>query len=175
MERDRDAALTLKAAVRGSLDFSKADVKDHGWWLKWRYVIRTLAAQEHEELIGNLYSLSLALLANPKMDAGTEHKNTLERYRTLRQAKQPWAEMLEEKYRRSEHEEYKVQWKQLTGWDPSDSAAREKWEDEVRQATKGKREERETQAQEEQARLNNFHAAAEEIRRKRLKQQGRSR
>lgn len=173
MERDRDAALTLRAAVCGALDFSKANVKDRSWWLKWRYVIDALAAQEHVELINNLYALSLALLANPKMDLTTQHKSTLERYKILRQAKQPWSELLDEQYRRSEEEEYRLQWKRLTGWDPNDKVAKEKWDAEVRQATRGKREEREKQAQEEQARLNNFHAAAEEIRRKRLKQQGR--
>lgn len=174
MERDRDAALTLKAAVRGVLDFSEANVKDHGWWLKWRYVTRALAGEEHEELLTKLYDISLALLANPKLNLSSQHKDTLERYRTIRQAKQPWAEVLEEQYRRSEYEEYKVQWKNLTGWDPSDTEAREKWEAEIRQAVTGKREERENQAQQEQARLNSFHAAAEEIRRKRLRQQGRT-
>jgi len=175
LERDRDAALTLKAAVRGALDFSQANVKDHGWWLKWRYVTRSLAAEEHTELIDNLYGLSLALLSNPKIDTAAQHKNALDRYRSLRESKQPWAEALESQYLRSEADEYAVQWEKLTGWKPNDAEALAKWEEDIRNATSGKREERERQARQEQNRLDTFHAAVEEIRKKRLKQQGRSR
>lgn len=165
--------MTLKAAARNLIDFSKSNVRDHGWWLKWRYLIRSLNQEETEELLGRLYDLRLSLISNPKLNIESQHKETLKLYHTIKSLKQPWAEELEKQYQQSESDQFALQWEKLTGWNPKDKQAVEKWSEEVRNATRGKQEEREKQAQEEQARLDNFHATAEAVRKKRLKQQGR--
>ena len=67
-ERDRAAVLTLRSAVRGVVDYSKADLHNPSWWRHWRFLIRAMDEAEHGELLNRAFEYQLALVSNPRTE-----------------------------------------------------------------------------------------------------------
>lgn len=173
MERDRDAALTLKAAARGVIDFSKAEIKDANWWRKWRYLLETVENQDHESILSNLFNFYLAQVSNSAVkDLNKCQQNALDIYDKIINCAKPWSESAKQQQLQEEAVEFSQHWQRIFGWDPTDKQALDAWSKELKGTMQSKREERENQGKLAQEKFDAFHAKAEEIRRKRLNQQG---
>lgn len=64
MEADRGAVLTLRAAVRGVIDFSQARVHDVRWWRRANVLIRAMAAEDDLVAVRAAFDLQRSLVGN---------------------------------------------------------------------------------------------------------------
>lgn len=64
MERDRVAVLTIRAAVAGVIDYSKADILDPRWWLRHRIMFNSFSEQETTTTIETVSAFYRALVSN---------------------------------------------------------------------------------------------------------------
>jgi hypothetical protein len=160
--------------VTGVIDFSSAEVNNSNWWLKWRYLLKGIEAQISENLLSHLFSFYLSQVSNPIIaNLKESQERALGVYDRLIKNSKPWSEALKQQQIQNEAESFKQQWEKLTGWNPADKEAVARWSEELKTTIRSKRDAREQQGKEAQDRLNSYHRKVEELRQKRLKQQGR--
>ncbi len=56
--------MTVRAAVAGVIDFSKARLRDVSWWRRSNLLIRSMHADREAQLLRTAYSFQCALVAN---------------------------------------------------------------------------------------------------------------
>ena len=64
MEADRGAVLTLRAAVRGVIDFAQARVRDVRWWRRANVLIKAMAAEDDLVAVRAAFDLQRSLVGN---------------------------------------------------------------------------------------------------------------
>ena len=168
--------MTLRAAANGSIDFSKTDLHSPSWWKNWRYLTNALDEADRGELLRRSYEFQLALISNPRLepsDFTALQRQAKDTFYDIEGSVRPWLGRTKEDRDIKEKEQYKAAWQDHFGFNPDDREARLKWEQELEQhvdATQQKREETEAQTK---SVTENFNKRVEEIRQKRLRQQGR--
>jgi hypothetical protein len=178
LERDRAAALTLRSAVLGVIDYRDADWHSPMWWKRWRYLIKAIDEQSYEKLLGDMFQFQLALVSNPRISAedfSATQKEAKEIFADMEGCLRPWRGRSREERSQQEKQTFKEQWQELTGFDPSDKLAVAKWAEEIENVTRSSAEALMKAEQEEKDRQEAFHRRVEEIQLKRLNQQGRKR
>ncbi len=122
MERDRNAALTIRAASRGVVDFSQADLRDVQWWRRSNLLIRAMAQDDERHVVDAAFRLQLALLANGSLNEES-FKGAKENSRALldqmHRALLPWSDP--DREAQSELQGLYETYKRLVG-DPADPA-----------------------------------------------------
>lgn len=140
--------------------------------------MRTLDEQSYEKLLDAAFRFQLALVSNPRIssdDFGKTQKEAKEIFADIEGSLRPWLGRSREDRKKLESQTFREQWKEVAGFDPSDKEAVAKWAEELSKLTQAKAESRMAAEQEEQKRQDSFHRKVEEIRLKRLSQQGRKR
>jgi hypothetical protein len=64
LERDRLAALQVRAAAMGAIDYSQADPKDINWRIRHRLIIKEIGRQEDLKLYDALHRQWLAYVSH---------------------------------------------------------------------------------------------------------------
>lgn len=93
METDRSAVLTIRAAVRGVLDFKKANTRDRQWTRLTRLVLREMEKQDVMESLRLAFAFKCALVSNADLDAKSfeeTQKQAIEYFNTLKHLVLPW-------------------------------------------------------------------------------------
>jgi len=175
LERDRAAVLTLRSAVRGVIDYRHAELHNPMWWKRWRYLIQAMEDESYETLLQTAYKFQLALVSNSKIsseDFSKVQKSAKELFSDIEGHLRPWLVHERALQQKDQYATFKEQWKQAVGFDPSDKTALADWEAKVKkvmEVANSSRADKENAAQQE----SRIAAKIEEIRQKRLKQQGR--
>lgn len=162
--------------MRGTIDYSKADLHSSMWWTRWKYLIRALEEDSREKLLYHAYEFQLALVSSSKLsseDFSKLQKECKELFADLEGSLRPWLGRSSEDRHTNDVVNFKEQWKALAGFDPDDAEAKAKWEKEVEGlasavADRIKKVEDETAGKETA-----FYTKLENLRLKRLRQQGR--
>lgn len=176
MERDRAAALTLRSAVLGIIDYRDADWHSPMWWKRWRYLIRTLDEKSYEKLLGDMFQFQLALVSNPRISAddfSATQKEAKEIFADMEGCLRPWHGRSREERKQQQNQIVRELWQEMAGFDLSDKLAVAKWAEEIKNLTSASAEAFAKSKQEEKDRQEAFRRKAEEIRLKRFNQQGR--
>ena len=174
---DRAAVLTLRAASKGVLDFSKTDLHSPSWWKNWRYLTRVLDTEDRGELLRRAYEFQLALISNARLAESDNftaaQKRAKDIFYDLEGNLRPWLGRTKEDRDIREREQYREQWIAHFGFDPDDAEARHAWEEQLSRSV----EDTQTRREEAEAREKNitasFNSRVKEIYLKRLRQQGR--
>ena len=122
--------LTVDAAVEGIIDYKEARFNDPAWWRRFRLLIEGLNRRKNYVVADAAYRLQLAklLVPNLKEEALQETAQTLlERFYDIVGAVRPWEGRSYEARKRSEISDYRQQYEEAFGWDPTDPAFKE-WE-----------------------------------------------
>ena len=175
MEGDRAAVLTLRSAVNGVIDYSKADIHNDMWWKRWRYLLNSMASVERGELLKQAYQFSNALVSNSKLSPdsfSSVQRNSKELYEDITYNQNSWIGTKEDR-EIAEKEKFAEQWKAISGFELDDQEAKAEWEEKLRNyQSESKSEAFKAEQQMEDVRAN-FEAKRREILDKRRKQQGR--
>lgn len=176
MERDRAAVLTLRTAANGTVDYTKADLHNPMWWKHWRYMIRAVDNAEYGDRLQRAYEFQLALVSNSGLNSDSfaaVQKEAKELFKDIEGASRPWLGRTKADRANQEGKDFKEQWEELAGFNPDDKEALAKWSESVKQVTDAKADERTSTEREAGNRLLRFRERVDEIKQKRLKQQGR--
>jgi hypothetical protein len=119
------------------------------------------------------FEYQLALVSNSKVSVEETQQRAADALFDLHAKQRPWLAKTREERAAQEKEDFASQWKELAGFDPFDKDALSNWAEELAKVTADKSYEREKADREEQERQESFQKKVEEIRLKRLKQQGR--
>ena len=147
------------------------------WWKRWRYLIQAMENETQEKLLRETFRYQLALVSNSRIspdDFTAVQREAKELFNDLEGNMRPWIGRTKENRQADQYTTFREQWKQLAGFDPSDKEAVAKWGAELEKVTKASGATLAKAEKEEQERKAFFYAKVEEIRRKRLKQQGRN-
>ncbi len=162
--------------MRGVIDYKDADSHNPMWWKRWRYLIQAMEAETHESLLQVAYKFQLALVSNSRIspESFTEvQREAKELFSDIEGSLRPWLGRTKEDRQAEQYTMFQEQWKTFAGFDPSDKAALAEWEKKLTETTKLSEESLAKAEREENQRKAMFYARVEEIRQKRLKQQGR--
>lgn len=176
MEGDRAAVLTLQSASRGIIDYREADWRNPMWWKRWRYLTQSMEDQIQTQLVEAVYKYQLALMSNSMLSADNftkvqkEARNLFEK---LEDNLKPWLSNLRVDREKEESDKFKADWKRLVGFDPTDKKAVAEWENKIKKVLEDQEKGRIDAARKEQNQADSVAKRLEEIKQKRLRQQGR--
>lgn len=166
----------MRSALQGVIDYSTADLNSRMWWTRWRYLIRAMEESSREKLLHYAYEFQLALVSSSKLsseDFSKLQRECKELFADLEGSLRPWLGRSSEERHTNEVINFKEQWKALAGFDPDDLEAKAVWEKqlETESLTVANR----VKDSDKKAADNEvaFYTAIENIRLKRLRQQGR--
>lgn len=128
METNRAAVLTVRAAVRGVIDFDQADIRDVRWWRKTNTLIKAMARDDDEKVLRAVFDFQLAQLGNSSLTEESFkacQKLAGELVKELISAVHPWENKDGKGAKQREIESLIDNYKKLFG-DPNDPAFREK-------------------------------------------------
>jgi hypothetical protein len=94
LETDRGAVLTCRAAARGAIDFTKANVRDLSWWRMTNAVISSMARTEEIVALQAAYDFQLALVGNSGLTEESfkaSQKTGKEIFQQIIDTQMPWA------------------------------------------------------------------------------------
>lgn len=168
--------MTLRAAVRGVIDYRKLDLHDQQWWKRWRYLVHAMEEETYTVLLQTSYKYQLALVSNPRIsseDFTKVQREAKELFSDIEGSLKPWAWNSRQERKAKERADFKEQWREIAGWDLDDAEAKAKWEEGLQQVVNAGADKVQEEEQAEKERQESFVRRAEEIRQKRLKQQGR--
>lgn len=126
MVTDRGAVLSLRAAARGVVDFSKARLTDVKWWRRANALIERMALDDDRAVLDAAFRYQLALVACGALkpeDFGKVQKTAVGMFQDLVNAARPWASTAEAK--QNEFEGMIDAYKRLIG-DPGEPEFRKK-------------------------------------------------
>jgi hypothetical protein len=169
--------MTLRSAVSGALDYSKAEIHSPSWWTRWRVLLNSMDKQLYVETQRDMYQYRLACLSVSALlgaDISEPDKNARELFLDIHGSLRPWIPGLNSRERAEEMtKEYRETWIATYGWDPMDPDKVAEWEDTLR-AEQDRREDEQKRAEEEQEEKEKIYKQrVQDIRNKRLAQQGR--
>jgi len=176
LEGDRAAVLTLQSAARGIIDYREADWRNPMWWKRWRYLTQSMEDQTQAQLIQSVYNYQLALMSNSMLSAENftkVQKEARDLFEKLEDNLKPWLSKLRVDREKEESDKFKEQWKRLVGFDLTDREAVANWENEIKEVLKDQEKGRIDAARKEQDKADSMGRKLEELRQKRLRQQGR--
>jgi len=176
LEKDRGAVLSIRAALSGALDYSEVDLFSHRWWQKWKWVVTALQRQEDIYLFQAHLQYHLAVVSNAGVNQESLSKAqqaARESFYDLQGTLRPWAGVTSGDRHTHEAEQFKAQWKQLTGWDPTDQVALAKYDADLRAAFDAKAQALQRKQQDRQAEMVNVFERQRIVAERRLRQQGR--
>lgn len=122
METDRGAVLTCRAAARGAIDFTKANVRDLSWWRMTNAVISSMARTEEIVALQAAYAFQLALVGNSGLTEESfknSQKTGKEIFQQIVDTQMPWAAVHTKGHKDREVNSLIDAYKQLIG-DPND-------------------------------------------------------
>jgi len=139
-------------------------------------LIHAMEEMDREKLLHYAYDFQLALVSSSKLSS--EDFSKLQReckvlFADLEGSLRPWLGRSSEDRHTKDVTDFKEQWKALIGFDLDDTEAKAKWEKEITEVSSNvARKVNEAQAK-ESAQETNFYATLENVRLKRMRQQGR--
>jgi hypothetical protein len=119
---DRGAILTIRAATRGIIDFSRARLLDPDWWRRCTILLGGVATEDDLEVFRNVYRFHLALVANSGLtdeSFRTAQDNARDIFHDLVRMLRPW-EKSKLEVKQEEIDSYREQYKAAFGFDPMD-------------------------------------------------------
>ena len=146
------------------------------WWTRWKYLIRAMEESSREKLLHHAYEFQLALVSSSKLsseDFSKLQKECKELFADLEGSLRPWLGRSSEDRHTKDVGSFKEQWKALMGFDPDDLEAKAKWEKEVGDAAESVTSRVVSAQSAAAAQEASFYTKLENIRLKRLRQQGR--
>jgi len=146
------------------------------WWTRWKYLIRAMEESSREKLLHHAYEFQLALVSSSKLsseDFSKLQKECKELFADLEGSLRPWLGRSSEDRHTKDVVNFKEQWKALMGFDPDDLEAKAKWEKEIGEAAASVANRVVSTQNEAAAQEASFYTKLENIRLKRLRQQGR--
>lgn len=132
MGSDRGRTLTVRAAVRGVIDFRKAKLRSVNWWRRTNLLLGELARLDEAEVVRASYQYHLALVANGSLsDDGfkAEQKKAQQAFNELLSCTHPWAERVRRQQRLDDAKYMKDLYLKVCG-DPDDPLTVERWRQE---------------------------------------------
>jgi hypothetical protein len=162
--------------MRGVIDYSKADLHSSMWWTRWKYLIRALEEDSREKLLYHAYEFQLALVSSSKLsseDFSKLQKECKELFADLEGSLRPWLGRSSEDRHTKDVVNFKEQWKALAGFDPDDAEAKAKWEKEIEGLASAVSDRIKKAEDETAGKETAFYTKLENLRLKRLRQQGR--
>jgi hypothetical protein len=130
LETDRGAVLTLRAAARGVIDFSKARVDDVRWWRRTNVLIKTMSVEDDMVAVRAAFDLQRSLVGNSGLtDKSFEasQKTAKALFGDIVEVLYPWSSKESAARKAGEIEGLINQYKQLVG-DPNDPEFQKKLE-----------------------------------------------
>lgn len=128
MATDRGAVLTLRAALRGVVDFSKARVLDVSWWRRTNALVLAMAEDDELQVVRARFDLQRSLVGNSGLTEES-FKACQEAARSLLDAytaaARPWEAKTADSRRAETVTGLVAAYKRLVG-DPDDPAFRDK-------------------------------------------------
>lgn len=146
------------------------------WWTRWKYLIRAMEETSREKLLHNAYEFQLALVSSSKLsseDFSKLQKECKELFADLEGSLRPWLGRSSEDRHTKDVVNFKEQWKAMMGFDPDDLEAKAKWEKEIVEVSAAVTNRVVASQKEAAAQESSFYTRVENIRLKRLRQQGR--
>lgn len=146
------------------------------WWARWKYLIRAMEESSREKLLHHAYEFQLALVSSSKLsseDFSKLQKECKELFADLEGSLRPWLGRSSEDRHTKDVVSFKEQWKALMGFDPDDLEAKAKWEKEIGETAASVTNRVIASQKEAAAQEASFYTKLENIRLKRLRQQGR--
>lgn len=128
MEADRGAVLTIRAAARGVVDFSRARVRDVGWWRRTNALIRAMDRDDRLVLAKAAFDHQLSLVGNSALTDESFKKSqetARELYQEILNLAEPWAARSVADVKAATRSGLISAYKRLIG-DPDDPAFRRK-------------------------------------------------
>lgn len=122
METDRGAVLTVRAAARGLLDFSRADPRDIRWWRRSTAVVRSMHRDDGLAVVRAALDYQLAMLSNGGVTEETfrgARDGAYESFNDVVNIVQPWAANTTEELKKQGINELLAAYKETFG-DPND-------------------------------------------------------
>ena len=130
----------------------------------------------HEKLLQNAYKFQLALVSNSRISAddfSRVQREAKELFSDIEGSLRPWLGRTQEDRNRNQYAEFKEQWKAFGGFDLDDPEAKAQWEAKLEAEMNATLEKHKATQDAEQNAQVNLQARMEEVRKKRLRQQGR--
>ena len=146
------------------------------WWTRWKYLIRAMEESSREKLLHHAYEFQLALVSSSKLsseDFSKLQKECKQLFADLEGSLRPWLGRSSEDRHTKDVVSFKEQWKALMGFDPDDLEAKAKWEKEIGETAASVTNRVIASQKEAAAQEASFYTKLENIRLKRLRQQGR--
>jgi len=146
------------------------------WWTRWKYLIRAMEETSREKLLHHAYEFQLALVSSSKLsseDFSKLQKECKELFADLEGSLRPWLGRSSEDRHTKDVVNFKEQWKAMMGFDPDDLEAKAKWEKEIVEVSAAVTNRVVASQKEAAAQEASFYTKLENIRLKRLRQQGR--
>ena len=142
MASDRGAVLTVRAAVRGVIDFSKARLLDPDWWRRCLLLLEAVAQEDELTVQDNIYRYYLALVANAgltKESFESSQSNANTSFKDLVRLLRPWEAKSHPQAQQEEFEAYRATYEKMFGFDPTDRKEAERRVELWRQADEEER------------------------------------
>lgn len=162
--------------MQGVIDYRDADWHSPMWWKRWRYLVQAMEEQSYEKMLNITYKFQLALVSNSRISAedfSNVQREARELVNDLECQLCPWLGGTREERKKQEFQSFREQWKRAAGFDPSDREAVADWSQSIRDHMDRQQEQIQKEQQQQQEQDLNIKRIAEEIRQKRLRQQGR--
>lgn len=122
MESDRGAALIIQAAVKGVIDFSKANTSDRLWWHKLKWILNGIENENINKIQELKFHLNASVLSYKDEEKQFEHhwEKANEHITYLYNGLFTWnKQAIEKKNVQKMHEALVNEWKRRFG-DPND-------------------------------------------------------
>lgn len=119
----------MRAAVRGVIDFRRANFRDVNWWRRCSILLGEIAREDEAAVVHASYLYHLALVANGSLtDEGfkSEQKKARQAFNDYVGCTHPWAERVRRLRQLDDVKKMAELYRQLVG-DPDDPITRERW------------------------------------------------
>lgn len=133
MASDRGLTLTVRAAVRGAIDFRQAKIRDVNWWRRTNLILSEIGREDDTAATMASYLYHLALVANGSLsDDGfkAEQQKAKAAFTDYVALTHPWAERVQKQRQMEDMKRMKEMYEQLVG-DLNDPVTRERWKREA--------------------------------------------
>jgi hypothetical protein len=129
LERDRGAVLTVRAAIRGVVDYSEAQVLDPDWWRRHYILLTAMAREDDQKIQKGVFDYHRALVANSGLTEESfkgAQTNARDAFYDLIGALRPWEGSSAKERAAKENEDMRLAWFQAFNIDPNDPDWEEK-------------------------------------------------
>lgn len=166
----------MQSAVQNVIDYRQFERYNPAWWHRWRILLSALDRQNRAVVHRERLQFRLALISSAHIntdDFTPQQQAAIAACEDIEAAVQPWLAAERAEAEKRESRSFAEAWQQLTGFDITDAQAKANWEKQLLDGLAAANDARNAAANEEEARKAAFIRKAEEIRQRRLNQQGR--